>query len=236
MARELSPNCSADMVTFGETQVTTVTAQRSEEAGRFAGGTGYNCHGCDRMATHFYKRFRMEVDLTQRSVAQAELPAGYFWEAWKPGILPRHAWAKVQSFQHEVDATVFECLSEYDGCLRLMQDIAMQPGFLPDATWLLCVTEPHTAEVSDCGTIQAVAITPHLASIQNVGVCPTHRGRHLGKALVQQCLAGCQSLGMRRVTLEVTAGNQAAVELYRQLGFVPTRTMYRTVEAIPIEL
>ena len=33
-----------------------------------------------------------------------------------------------------------------------------------------------------------------------------------------------------RVSLEVTANNAAAVELYRSVGFRATRTMYRSVD------
>lgn len=184
------------------------------------------------MPTCYYKRFRMECDLTTGPVAVAELPDGYCWQCWRPGLEDRHAWVKSQSFEAEVDSTVFACLGQYESCLRLMRDISTQSGFLPLATWLVAASDPADPEhgLEDCGTIQAVALSPTLASIQNVGVVPEHRGRHLGRALVLKCLAGCQTAGIRRVSLEVTAGNRAAVELYRRIGFRVTRTMYRTVD------
>jgi GNAT superfamily N-acetyltransferase len=182
------------------------------------------------MSTHYYKRFRMEVDLTAGEIVVPALPESYSWQAWKPGLEERHALAKSRSFEDEVDSTVFECLGDYSGCLRLMQDIAQQAGFIPGATWLLCQSRDQGQTIEDCGTIQAVALTRTLASIQNVGVIPGQRGRQLGLALVHKCLAGCQAAGLHRVALEVTASNRPAVELYRRAGFSMTRTMYRTVE------
>ena len=45
--------------------------------------------------------------------------------------------AKYLSFHSEIDANVFPCLGEYDGCVRLMQEISRKDGFLPEATWLV---------------------------------------------------------------------------------------------------
>ncbi len=187
------------------------------------------------MSTHYYKRFRMEVDLSRGSLPMPELPAGYAWKAWQPGLEERHAWVKLQSFRDEVDSTVFECLGDYSGCLRLMRDIARQEGFLSRATWLITWESESGEAAEDCGTIQTVKVSEQLASIQNVGVAPDHRGQGLGRALVLQCLTGCREQGFQRVALEVTAGNLAAVNLYRRVGFHVTRTMYRSVEAAAVE-
>ena len=187
------------------------------------------------MNTHYYKRYRMEIDLAGQVFVPSPLPSGYDWQAWRPGLEERHAWAKQHSFRDELDATVFACLGDYMGCLRLMRDISRQDGFLPAATWLISHRAADTSR-EDCGTIQAVRVTDRLASIQNVGITPEHRGRGLGRALVSQCLAGCKAAGLQRVTLEVTATNTAAVSLYKNIGFQVTRTMYRGVDAVTAEV
>ena len=46
-----------------------------------------------------------------------------------------HADVKYLSFRTEIDANVFPCLGDCDGCLRLMHEIRQKPGFLPEATW-----------------------------------------------------------------------------------------------------
>lgn len=182
------------------------------------------------MTTHYYKRFRMECDLTLGPITPVPLPAGYRFVAWQAGLEDRHAWVKFQSFRDEVDSSVFECLGEYQGCLRLMREIARQDGFIPEATWLVTHAANGSRQTEDCGTIQGVGLTDHLGSIQNVGITPGHRGQGLGRSLVLQALVGFQQAGLHRVSLEVTANNTAAVELYRSVGFRTTRTMYRSVE------
>jgi RimJ/RimL family protein N-acetyltransferase len=46
-----------------------------------------------------------------------------------------------------------------------------------------------------------------------------HRGRGLGRRLMEAALAAAKSQGLERVELEVFASNAAAVTLYRKLGF-----------------
>jgi len=61
-------------------------------------------------------------------------------------------------------------------------------------------------------------------------VIPSHRGIGLGRALVHRTLAGFQEAGLRRAYLEVTAENNAAVQLYRSLGFRRAKTLYKAVD------
>lgn len=183
------------------------------------------------MPLQYFKRFRMEFDLLQDAVVPPELPPGYVWTPWQRGDEDRHALVKYHSFRDEIDATVFDCLGDYQGCFQLMKEIAQQPGFLPDATWLITAIGDDVDHVGeDCGTIQGVAITETTGSIQNVGIKPDHRGLGLGRTLVLKSLAGFQAAGLKRVCLEVTAPNLSAVELYRRLGFTMTRTLFRHLD------
>jgi hypothetical protein len=43
-------------------------------------------------------------------------------------------------------------------------------------------------------------------------------------------LRGFRQAGLRRAYLEVTAQNEGAIRLYRRLGFVKVRTVYKAVE------
>jgi ribosomal protein S18 acetylase RimI-like enzyme len=54
----------------------------------------------------------------------------------------------------------------------------------------------------------------------------------LGRALMQQALAGFQLAGLRRAFLEVTAQNSGAVQLYKRLGFARVRTVYKVSEVV----
>lgn len=175
------------------------------------------------MAITYYKRFRMEIDL-DGSLHVPPLPRDLEWRAWDDSLIERHAEVKYQCFHREVDADVFPCLGEPQGCLRLMREIRRKAGFLPSATWLL------TGPRGDLGMIQGVIDRGPIGAIQNIGVIPEVRGGGLGRALVLKCLDGFHRAGLKRVYLEVTAENNAAVRLYRAVGFRKAKTLYKAVD------
>jgi len=180
------------------------------------------------MSVNYFKRFRMELDLRGQRFAPVYVPPGYRLLAWQPDLLIDHAEAKFLSFRDAIDADVFTCLSDLDGCQRLMQEISVKDGFLPEATWLAaCVSG---GDMENCGTIQGIRATHKYGAIQNVGITPAHRGRGVGSALIAAALAGFQQCGLSRVYLEVTAQNDRAVRLYKRLGFRRTKTLFKAVE------
>jgi GNAT superfamily N-acetyltransferase len=178
------------------------------------------------MRISYFKRFRMEIDLAD-APPPPDLPPGYFWVPWDDSLVEAHADVKVQCFHDEIDATVFPSLSHRPGCLALMTEIRRKQGFLPPATWLIGCPGGY------CGTVQGVRERSGLGAIQNLGVTPVHRGQGLGSALLLQALAGFYRSGLGRAFLEVTAQNDAAVRLYRRLGFRCRKTVYKAVELAP---
>ena len=181
------------------------------------------------MGLTYFKRFRMEIDLTGRLCVPPPLPEGYRLLSWEDSLLEVHAETKYHSFRSEIDANVFPCLGDWAGCHRLMHEIRGKQGFLPDATWLV----GHAADdgsVEYCGTIQGIRDYAGLGAIQNLGVTPEHRGRQLGTCLLLQALDGFRRSGVRRAFLEVTAQNEGAIRLYQRIGFSKARTVYKAVE------
>ncbi len=191
------------------------------------------------MGLTYFKRYRMEIDLLRVDLPLEDLPVGYRLVPWDRGLLAAHADAKYHSFRSEIDANVFPCLGEYDGCLRLMTEITKKDGFLPEATWLLAWetrpgplhrgrTEGSTVEY--CGTIQGIRDRHGMGAVQNLGVTPEHRGHGLGSRLLAQAVDGFRRAGLARAFLEVTAQNEGAVRLYRRMGFSKARTVYKAVD------
>lgn len=180
------------------------------------------------MSVSYYKRFRMEIDLRGRQLEPLSLPAGYRLVAWTPDRLGIHAETKYHSFRHEIDADVFNCLGDLDGCYRLMHEISLKDGFLPESTWLAAYSIEGGMDY--CGTIQGIRATSKYGGIQNVGITPAHRGRGIGTALLLAALRGFQQVGLPRAYLEVTAQNERAVRLYKRLGFQRTKTLFKAVE------
>ena len=83
-----------------------------------------------------------------------------------------------------------------------------------------------------CGTVQGIRDVSGLGAIQNLGIAPEHRNGGLGTILLFHALQGFRRAGIGRVYLEVTAQNEGALRLYRRLGFVTVKTVYKAVEHV----
>ena len=172
----------------------------------------------------YFKRYRMELDLRGPLPAVPSLPAGYAWIPWEERLLETHADVKCQCFQNELDSVVFPNLSNRAGCSRLMREICNRPGFCAQSTWLIAQGETYV------GTVQGVADRLGCGGIQNLGVISSYRGKGLGLALLLQALNGFCLAGLAKATLEVTAQNEAAIQMYRRIGFRFRKTLYRMID------
>jgi hypothetical protein len=181
------------------------------------------------MTLTYFKRYRMEYDLAELPPFSAIEPEGYRLFPWRDALLETHAEVKYQSFRFEIDANVFPCLGEREGCRRLMHEIARRPGFMEPATWLIAWT-PLGEPLEFCGTVQGIRDRGNLGSVQNLGITPPHRGHNLGTCLLMKALEGFRGAGLQRAFLEVTAQNAGAVRLYKRLGFRTVKTVYKAVE------
>lgn len=182
------------------------------------------------MGLTYFKRYRMEFDLRQPLFTSPPLPAGYHLLSWQDSLIQAHATVKYECFCLELDALVFPCLGEREGCLRLMREIANREGFLSRATWLLEYRDDARSQREYCGTVQGVRDGSGNGAIQNLGITPAHRGQGLGTTLLHAAMTGFDRSGIRRVFLEVTAQNTGAVRLYQRLGFRRTKTVYKAAD------
>ncbi len=70
------------------------------------------------------------------------------------------------------------------------------------------VLQPY-AELEDPGSLY----------VSGVAVTPEHRGRGLGRKLMEQARARAERLDLPRVSLICFEANEAAMQLYRRLGY-----------------
>ncbi len=181
------------------------------------------------MGLTYFKRFRMEYDLSKSAPESPPLPPAYELVPFSGDLIRAHAAAKYQSFRQELDANVFPCLGRRDGCLRLMREIASRAGFVPQATWLCRYSDRETGRNEPVGTIQGLQIEGW-GAVQNLGIDPEHRGRGLGTILLSRAAKGFQTVGLRRMHLEVTTENTAAIRLYERLGFKRVQVVYKAAD------
>jgi GNAT superfamily N-acetyltransferase len=169
----------------------------------------------------YFKRYRMEIDLAHLPLPA--FPPGLTLLPWNWGLVEAHAEVLFGSFHQEIDARVFPSLSERGSCAVLMTAIARKRGFLADATWLALDAE------GPCATVQGICERGGVGGIQNLGVLPRARGQGLGRAVLLRALHGFRMADLSRGLLEVTAQNEGAIRLYRDLGFRRCKTLYKAV-------
>ncbi|MBI2478455.1 MAG: GNAT family N-acetyltransferase [Planctomycetia bacterium] len=180
------------------------------------------------MGMTYFRRFRMEISLRSPLFTPPPLPEDYQLVQWSSGLVDAHAEAKFHSFCYEIDANVFPCLGEREGCLRLMREISKRDGFLREATWLLAHNNGSDS-FDYCGTVQGVRDLD-FGAIQNLGITLPHRGHGLGTHLLHRALLGFREVGLSKSYLEVTAQNTGAVKLYHRLGFRRVKTVYKAAD------
>jgi len=69
------------------------------------------------------------------------------------------------------------------------------------------------------GMVSVTAVVDQEAEIISMWVAPTARGQGIADRLVCAALEHARALGAKRVALDVTAGNEHALDLYRRSGF-----------------
>ena len=72
----------------------------------------------------------------------------------------------------------------------------------------------------------------HRSYIAGLYVDPGHRGKGVGRALLERCLSEAENdEAIRRVNLTVVAAQMAAIRLYESVGFVKCGTDYEAFSA-----
>ena len=171
----------------------------------------------------------MDYDLTHSVPESAPVPPGYDLVPYSTDLIREHATAKFPSFRCELDATVFPCLGRRDGCLKLMREITSRADFVPEATWLCRYHDCESGTMQPIGTIQGLQFEGW-GAVQNLGIDPAHRSRGLGSVLLCRAARGFREAGLRRMYLEVTTDNTAAIRLYERLGFKCAKVVYKAAE------
>ena len=82
-----------------------------------------------------------------------------------------------------------------------------------DALYVVAVTDGKVMGM--CGAMNACGD----GDIGNVTVSESLRGQGIGKAMLETLLLWGREIGIENYTLEVRAGNRAAISLYEKLGF-----------------
>jgi ribosomal-protein-alanine N-acetyltransferase len=98
-------------------------------------------------------------------------------------------------------------------------------GFLGQQGFLVAADDTGVV-----GYVVADTVPNHgrpLGHVKDIAVHPDHRGEGIGATLLERALEVLRSADASRVKLEVRAGNDAAIHLYRRFGFTHHHTIPR---------
>ena len=96
----------------------------------------------------------------------------------------------------------------------------------------LCLVAEDTVPKRVVGFLLARTTADEM-EVLNLAVAPPHRRKGIARRLLGEALTCGQAQGVQQCWLELRASNQAALELYRALGFVEAqrrRSYYRDPE------
>ena len=180
------------------------------------------------LPSRFVKRNQMVFDFTKTVFAPPQLPAGFWFAEWSDSLIDPHADVLHRSFRNDSDGAVFTTFRQYNHCRRLIETLAGCPTFLPEATLLIAYGDPDGI-FEYVANVQGLKLSDEVGAIQNVAVLPEYRRQGIGLALVLGALQGFQRADVKRVTLEATSDNFAAVNLYQRIGFTSFRVYFREI-------
>ena len=84
---------------------------------------------------------------------------------------------------------------------------------------LLAFDEEEPVGIANCLIGFSTFAASPLLNIHDLAVIPSHRGKGVGRRLLEAAETQAKELGCCKVTLEVRADNTRAIEVYKQFGF-----------------
>lgn len=122
------------------------------------------------------------------------------------------------AYAGHIDSRINDQYRSPAGARRFLTNIVQYPGcgsFFAPASFLASAGPGQGL----CGLCLASMVSPGVGHITQVCVAPSHRATRLGYELMRRSLQALAEHGCHKASLTVTASNDAAIRLYRRMGF-----------------
>lgn len=138
---------------------------------------------------------------------------------------------------------VFSVLRDYglapdpDNTDRDLSDLATH--YAPPGSFYVMLDGTPGDHATIIGTVGIYRLDAARCELRKMYLSPTHRGRGLGRRLLEHALHEARSAGFRRVELETASVLKEAITLYRRYGFrefTPEHMAARCDQAFYLEL
>jgi ribosomal protein S18 acetylase RimI-like enzyme len=124
------------------------------------------------------------------------------------------------AYKNHIDSRINDQYRSAPGARRFLTNIVQYPGcgsFFAPASFAAIDRDVL------CGASLASLVAKDVGHITQVCVAPSYQGTGLGYELMRKSMEALAEHGCRAVSLTVTAANEAALRLYRNMGFVERR-------------
>ena len=166
-----------------------------------------------------FPRLFLEAPLSV-AMASRRLQAGVSLIPWTAALQEATGRLIAGAYQNHIDSLINDQYRSPIGARRFLMNIVQYPGC---GTFFAPASFAANAGDVLCGASLASLVAPDIGHITQVCVAPSYQGTGLGYELMRTSMVALASHGCRAVSLTVTAENEAALRLYRNMGFVPRR-------------
>ena len=126
------------------------------------------------------------------------------------------------AYRGHIDSQINDQYRSVTGARRFLMNIVQYPGcgtFFAPASY--AAADAASGELR--GISLASLVSHDVGHITQICVAGSERGKGLGYELMRHSLLALAAHGCRKVSLTVTASNEGAIRLYRQMGFANLR-------------
>lgn len=167
-----------------------------------------------------YPRLFLEAPLSA-ALPRRELGSSINVVPWTEGYQEATGRLIANAYQGHIDSLINDQYRSATGARRFLINIVQYPGcgaFFEPASFAAI------SKSALCGASLASKVSADVGHITQVCVAPSYQGTGLGYELVRQSMAALATYRCRAVSLTVTAANEPALRLYRNMGFLPQRS------------
>lgn len=148
-----------------------------------------------------------------------ERPSGrVVYDLWSERRQDEAASLIAAAYRGHIDSEINDQYRSAEGARRFLYNIVQYPGcgtFFQPASWL--ALDRATGRVSGISLTSMVA--GHVGHVTQICIAPAVRGEGIGYELLRRSLESLVAAGAHSVSLTVTAANENAVQLYKNMGF-----------------
>jgi ribosomal protein S18 acetylase RimI-like enzyme len=168
---------------------------------------------------HAFPRFFLEAPLNVR-LPPRKLSSSIALAPWTESWQEATGRLIAGAYQNHIDSQINDQYRSPMGARRFLTNIVQYPGC---GSFFAPASFAATSDGALCGASLASLVAADVGHITQVCVAPSHQGTGLGYELMRRSMESLAAHGCRSVSLTVTAANESALRLYRNMGFIERR-------------